>query len=229
MEGVKPRGSFGVPEQMKKDLEAARMRAAQTQAQATSEPPKPPEEPVDPRWQPPPEAPSQIEEKVTLKAPEEKSSDQLSADDLETMYLKQREELEKSLDTKITEEDVKEYVFKGRLAKDIEVLPGIIRCVFQTLSAEDVQEIDRQVADIAEQNKKATPDGLENERAMLNLAYSWVSAAGKPLAANSDPAKRRATIRRMGAHLVDAAIKSLREYNLLLRLVMREKQFLKKS
>lgn len=214
----KSKGSFGIPEQMQRDLEASRKKPA-----------GPPEAPVgdavpvnDPRWVPPGSEELKVAEPV-------KTSEELTAAERERIFIQERAKLEESLETKITEEDIKDYIFRGRLAKEIAVIPGIMKSVFQTLNGDEAQDIDNRVALIIDGDKKLTGPGLDNERSILNLSYSWVSAAGKPLAVNNDPKKREVYIRKMGTHLLDAAAAKLGEFNLLVKLTLREKSFIKKS
>ena len=218
----KPKGSFGVPEAMKRDLEAQRRRPQPEPQQAAvpADAQPQPAAPADARWVPPTPA--------DLKPEDAKKIDEMSDEDRQTMYIEERGSLEKSLDTKIEEADIKEYIFKGRLSKEVTVVPGVMRCVFQTLTAEETMAIDSRLAELIDGPKKHTGEGIDNERTILNLCYSWVSAGGKPLAANNDPAKREGYIRKMGAHTLDLAANQLKKFNLLLRIVLREKEYIKK-
>jgi hypothetical protein len=218
--GFKSRGSFGIPEGLKKELEDARKNP-------------PPQAPTHPKAPP---APAAVEVKQAAPSPavgeapapqdlaNREPTKEEQADDLRQL----RAKIEDSLGAAIDDKDIQDYVFRGRLTKTVTILPGILEGTFQTLTPTEIQAIDEGVADFQARGK-FTSEGVVNERAILTLSYSWVAAAGKPLATGNDNKKREEKIRKMGAITVDSATRAFNELNLLLRVVFGEKQFQKKS
>lgn len=206
MEGsFKPKGSFGIPDEMRQQMEEARKNPA-------------------PIPQPPQALQAQPDE-APADAPAPKVDE---AQDQEAAYKKAKKELEESLEIMLEEDDIKEYIFKGRLTKEVNVIRGTLKCQFQTLTPDEYMAIDERMAELRDKGKH-TQAGLENQQVIITLSYAWLQAAGKPISAKNEPAKREEYIRKMGAHLVDAASARFSEFNTLLKLVMQEKNFVKKS
>jgi hypothetical protein len=208
--GFRAKGSFGVPSEMIKDMEARRR-------QQEAAPP-----PAHPKAPPPPVVAEA--ETPEPEAPEAKKAGEPSK---EEQYVTLRKNLEERLDTTITPEDIKEYIFKGVLSKEVTIVPGLLKGTFRTLTPTEIMEIDKREASFRDEGKY-TIDGVSNQRALVTLSYSWVAAAGKPLSGQNEPAVREKHIRRLGVHIVDAAVSANTDFNALVRLVLQERAFVKK-
>jgi hypothetical protein len=215
--GFKARGSFGTPPQMLKDLEESRKKAG--------------EEAARPSQQPPP----QVNKEEAVMAPpieneapaDPKKPKEITDAEREAEYVKFKAELEKDLETTLTVEDIKEYVFRGRITKEVQVIPGVLNCTFQTLNPSEHLEIDKRVASF--QNEGAyTSEGIANQRSLVTLSYVWIAAGGKPLSAKNDPIKREEAVRKCGVDIVDAVSKAYQKFKTLVSVVMQEKTFIKK-
>lgn len=225
MDGFKSRGSIGVPPEIQKQLNEARTDMARRGTRPAQPPPHPsqvhpaaaaPEAPVVPQVEPPPPPASPETEKAKAEEEQRKKFQEVKA------------QLEQSLGLVIEPDDIKDYVFKGRLTKDVQIIPGVLKATFQTQNPTEFMEIDEKMANLRNE-MKFTPEGLDNQKAILNLSYSWVAANDKPLSAKSDPVVRENYIRKMGNHIVDVAAQKLTELNMLLRMTLQEKTFIKKS
>jgi hypothetical protein len=207
-----PQGSFGIPAEMKKQIEQARTNAADPSAR--------------PNIPPPPEsiAPAPAESK------EENKKDSQEQDPAESLA-KYKASLEENLEIKLTADDIKTYLFKGRLSKEVLIVPGFLKGTFQTLTATDSLQIDQRMADLRDAGK-LTAEGLANEGSIITLSYAWLAADGKPLTGKNGPEaalNRESKIRAMGGHMLDAAARAWTDYNALIRVCMSEKRFVKKS
>jgi hypothetical protein len=211
--GARPQGSFGIPPQMQQDLEEQRRRAAQ--AKPAERPVMAAEVPIVPAVALP-EAPEVVKTKEDEEAKQEEEFKRLKAS------------IEKRLETTITAEDIKEYIFKGALTKEVSVIPGILKCAFRTLTPTEYFEIDKREATFRDEGK-FTVDGISNHRAIVTLSYAWIAADGKPISSANDPLIREKHIRKLGAHVVDFATAANQNFNDLLKLTLQEKAFLKKS
>lgn len=136
-----------------------------------------------------------------------------------------KEEIEKDLDVTLTEENLKNYLFKGQMSLDVSLVPGIMRGAVQTLRIDDLQEIDARMAEVRDQ-AKFTSKGLENEEAIIALSYAWTHADGKPL--GTTPAERETRIRKMGTLFIERASSARIQVDTLIRLALQEKGLLKK-
>jgi hypothetical protein len=221
--GFRAKGSFGVPQEMQKDLEDARRKAANKgappeassmQPHAANRPPMSSDVPAAPQAPGQPAAPPTAEE--TAEAVQEAKFKEL------------KESIEKRLETTITPEDIKDYIFKGSLTKTVSVIPGVFKCAFKTLTPTEYFEIDTREAAFRDEGKY-TLDGIMNQRAIVTLSYAWIAADGKPLSAKNDPALREKNIRVLGSHVVEFAVSANQDFNTLLKLVLQEKAFIKKS
>ena len=195
---AKNRGSFGLPPEMAKQIEEARRK---------------PELPPEP---------------VAVSTPEVPEAEKSEETKREEEYKRVRKDLVASLGFELTSEDLKTYIFKGRLQKDVVLIPDVASCTLKTTTPKDAAAIDEKLAAFRDLGK-FTARGLENEEALLTLSYCLIALNGKPLAATEDPDKRLENIRNMGDHFVDMIFGKLRELSTLLRLTLQEKQILKKS
>lgn len=211
----KPQGSFGMPENMKKSMESSRknMVEAAQRAQAKVEGPQAP---------PPVPPPTTVE-----AAPVKPELAEPTQAEKEEQFLALKKAYEESLQTTITEDDVKDYIFKGRLTKEVNIITGVVKGTFQTLTPDEHMEIDARTAEYRE-NSKYTSEGVSNQSSLVRLSYLWLAANGKPLSASNDPKTREKFIRKMGTHLVDAASVKYNELDMLLKLALKEKDFVKK-
>jgi hypothetical protein len=136
-----------------------------------------------------------------------------------------RDEIEKDLDVRLTEENLKTYLFKGQLVLEVNLVPGIMKGVLQTLRIVDLQEVDERMAAIRDQ-AKFTAKGLENEEAIIALSYAWTHVDGRPLGAT--PEEREERIRKMGTLFIERASSARIQMDTLVRLALQEKGLLKK-
>ena len=200
-----PRGSFSKPPELLKNIEAH---------DATRKPIKPTEQ----------AAPAE-EEKESVAATAEPTT-QVDPEAERSKRIKEyKTQMEKDLDVTISDEDIKNYILKGRIAKEVSLVNGIMKGTMQTLRIEDLQEIDARMADIRE-NSKLTSKGIENEEAIIALSYAWTHADGKDLGKTAQD--REAKIRKMGSLFIERASGARVSFDTLIRLVMQERDLLKK-
>lgn len=210
MEGFKAKGSFGIPENVKQQMETARARAPE----AAKAP-----EAVQARSAPEVEAPEQ----------EKKSSGQDQLEELKKVY-------ETTYKIQLTEDDVRDYIFKGRLIKkDVEIAPGYLKGTFYSHTPAEYAEVDKHMAAFMKAGD-FTSEGASNEKAIVVLSYSWRDAApiegdvvGSYRSLGATPQDRRKAICEMGAHIIDLASEANTALNFLLKYALREKGFVKKS
>lgn len=218
MEPFKAQGSFGIPQGAQRQMEEARKRVAK---KIDGEPEAPPAIPQQAQEIPP--------EGTQAKAPPtEKEVEEQAKKAQEKEFLKAKAALEEELEITITPDDIKDYIFKGRMTKKIHIVKGALEGTFQTLNPDEVQKIDELVADFRSSGKN-TQEGYDNERAMVTLSYAWLAANDRPISAKNDPEIRKKYIKTMGAHIVDLAVTKHRDFNTLIRLALREQAFVKKS
>ena len=224
--GFKSQGSFGIPEQMKRDLEAARLKK---DAPTDSKRPPSPSSPVSADQIE--EAVAKVEAKVQAKAAEKEKDD--PAKDV----LAVKDYWEEQLEIKITPTDLRNYIFNLRLVKDDVFVASFpdekdpekltdFRVSFLAHSPEDLAAIDEKMAKFRDKGGY-TPDGLENEKALQVLSYGLLKVAGRSMGATAED--RYTNIRKLGGHLVDLIANAWRGFNILLRLSLQEKKLLKKS
>lgn len=213
MEGFKAKGSFGVPDELKRHHEAARKKLADDAANEAAKTAAP------------------VEKAETDPYEKGGSAEKVAAVDLEAsqaeQYKKAKKELEDSLEVTISEDDIKSYIFKGRLVKEVSIFPGVLKATFQTLNAEEHMVIDEQLAKYIADNKY-TSGGIDNQHSITLLSHAWIMIGGKPFTSKDDPPKRESHIRKMGTTIIDATSKKYNELNTLIKLVLNEKSFLKK-
>lgn len=209
---MQPRGSFVKPEALSKSIAEHEIKktpppAPQIQVSATS-----------------------AEAAVTgAKQGEEKKPASFSPEEIEkerkerlSVYIKQ---CEYELGIEITQEDIRKYLFKGSLSKEVTIVPNMLKGTFKTMSVDDLQDADNAEATFRDSGK-FTASGVENEKAILALSRCWTHADGKPLPA--DPTERAKVIRKMGALFVERANSARTTFDTLLRLVMQDADLLKK-
>jgi len=220
--GFKSRGSFGIPEQVIRQMEEARRQKKEEEAEVA---------PVQKSSYPPPQA-----------APEASSTPppvkELSVDESDQKeILKAKRFWEDQLEISLTPKDIRDYIFKGRLIKDGIFVASIpdekdpekcvdFRVTFQSDTPEDSSEIDEKMATYRDKGKY-TAEGIANENAILVLSCALLSADGRPLGKTSE--ERYKNIKKFGNDLVNLIVEAWSGYKLLLRLALREKKLLKKS
>jgi hypothetical protein len=221
-DGFQAKGSFGIPEGIKKQIE-----------QQKNAPPVPQDGGVEARIAP--QVPNQGQ--TSPAAPEAVAAAAAATKEFEERKAKDRAQMleiksayEENLGIKIDEEDVRDYIFKGRVAKEVTIIPGYMKGTLQTLTTKESGTIDEQMAKV-QLSMKLTPQGYDNERAIYTLSYAWTHAQNKNemRMLGTKPEEREETIRGMGGHTVDLACEANVQLNWLLKYAMREKGFLKKS
>lgn len=146
----------------------------------------------------------------------------------EVAIAKIKEQLEKSLDAKITEADLEKYIFQGSFSKDVLIIKTeklTLRGTFRTHTPSDSLQVDEDYAKVIA-NKKHTEEGLQNEKGLLTLSTVWTHANGKPI--GKDAADRLSRMRNMGAFIVENASRANSDFQLLLKIALEEGGLLKK-
>ena len=214
------RGSFGVPEHL-----------VPRQPSPETRPATPPTDPDPDRLLSKP-APTTASSATSPTQSEAAPTDsEQPKDEIESL----RRFWEDRLRVTITEKDVREYIFKGRLIKDgVEVIPGYMRATFQSVNAEELSLVDQKMADFREAGRY-TADGLQNENALQVLSHGWLKSVeveggvAKPSKSmGNTPEDRYNTISKISALAVQEAIEAWDGFNLLLKIALREKRLLKK-
>lgn len=211
-QGFRAKGSFGIPPEMQKDLEDARRKSPEA--------PKPPAAEAS-------QSPVMAPELSPAPPAEAKGPKVMTDAEREAEYAKIKAELEKDLDTTLTVEDIKEYVFRGRITKEVNVITGVLKCTFQTLNPAEHLEIDKRIAAYQDEGIY-TSQGIDNQRSLVTLSYVFLAANGKMLSAKSEPLKREEAIRRLGVDVVDSVSRAYGKFKTLVTVVMEEKNFIKK-
>ena len=133
---------------------------------------------------------------------------------------------------KLTEAHLRDYIFRGALrVPGVSIVPGFMEGTFATHTPRESELIEKRLAAYRSQGG-FTPEGLENERAILILAHGWTHAGetGKDIRSLGETAEdREATIRKMGVHVIEHAGEAWNQVNFLLKYALREKSFVKKS
>ena len=161
-------------------------------------------------------------------------------------FLKFKKQSEESLGIEITDEDIRNLIFKGRMRKALTIIPGYLTGVFQTLLGTEIEVIDQHMAAWRDRTTKDssgkevpvsfTQQGLEDEKAKTLLSYVWLNSyeilpdgqsRDRPLGSKVED--RRKTIEAMGAHIISEAGRAWSEYEIFVRIMLREKTYLKKS
>jgi actin-related protein len=209
MEATKPfeaKGSFGIPEPMKRQME-------RRPVPATALPPKMPEQPAQP--------------KETEEEKKEDSDQQ--------RILADKKLLEEQFEIKISASDLRDYIFNGRLVKKDIFITSVpkddntwedFKVVFQSQTPTDVSTINRKLAEFRDDKERFTPEGLENERALLVLSMGLLEINGKQIGATSED--RYKNISKMGTRLVDLIVEGWKGFNALINFSLLEKKLLKK-
>lgn len=162
-ENARPRGSFGIPQDM---LEAANKHRDQAQKKAA-----PPSADEQPNLQAPPEAAESEEE--TQKADEPAKGD--SFNDLNPRKILQK------LGIDFSEDDMQSVIYKGYVEKEIEVIKGSLKAVFRTLTATEFDEVDELMGEDLK-NLQMTRAGYESRQSMWIISFAVTQLAGKPVA-----------------------------------------------
>jgi hypothetical protein len=195
---------------VKKDDLVARMEEEKKAAQ-----PKPPLEEIEPA--------AAVKEPASPEA----SKEELDEKKREAQLIKYQQEYEKRTGVRLNEEQIQDYIFKGRLfLSDVQIIPGKLTGRFQTHTPAEAQYVEERLASLRNEGK-LTLDGLDNEKSMIVLSLVWLSAGGRSLGDTKEA--RENTIRKMGAHVVEMASESWTAVNFLLKYSLREGSFLKKS
>jgi hypothetical protein len=212
---------------MKRDLEEQRRRASAGQPAAE----KSPIPAVSPNH---PQATAQPQAFTSPQAAPESDGTPPQTDAEKTKELEQEEKfnlrkkaLEEDLEAVMTPEDIKSYIFKGRLAKEVTLFSGQLKATFQSLNPTEWLEVDKRVATYRNEGVY-TEAGISNQRTIVMLSHAWTHADGKPLSAQSDPAVREKHIRKLANFVVNRAAAAFNNIEELTELALYEKKFIKK-
>lgn len=205
---LQPRGSFTKPQTLTKAIN-------QAEASKSVQPMTQQESPETPKTETSPEL------------EQASSEDQIAKEDRERAenLAQIKKDIEKDLEASITDEDLKTYLFKGVLSKEIAIVKGMLKGVFRTSRINELQELDIKMAKIRDEAKH-TPQGLANEEAIYALSYAWTHADGKPLGVT--PEDREKKIRDMGSLFIERASTARVRFETLLKIAMNERGVLKK-
>lgn len=200
---MQPRGSFAKPPQLAKSIEEHEVKRGMQEDSPKEDP--------------------------TVKAGDAaETAEQVAereASDLRAKTLQWRKEIETSLNIEVTEANIRDYVFKGTLSKEVTIVPGILKGTLRTITGAELQAIDEKMAKVRDLGK-FTPKGLENEEAIFTLSCSWTHADGREL--GKTPEDREVKIRQMGMLVLEQASTARTNFDTLIRLIIRDQQLLKK-
>jgi hypothetical protein len=224
--GFKSQGSFGVPEAMQRQLDEARKKGQVPNPEGKARPPVSGQ----------PVSPEQVEAVAAMVEKEEKKQAPEDKDTTPADVQAAIDYWKKQLEIEITPDDLVSYIFQGQIVKDGIMIASFtdpkdktknkdFRVTFQSQTPADVSDIDERMAEFRDKGRY-TADGLENEKALQILARGLLKADGRSI--GKTPDERYANIRRLGAHTVDLITNAWRGFNILLRISMQEKTFLKK-
>lgn len=166
----------------------------------------------------PPEQPPAAEE-----APPEKTPEQIDAVE---EFKKAKAANEKAIGITISDGDITDYIFQGRIIKNkVQAIKGKIDVTFQTLTPKEIDAVDEVVAK-AQASGKNTREGISNLRTIEQLTFAWLAINDKPLP--KDLEKRKEAINRMGTHVVNRVVETFKCFDVLIEMTLREEEFLKK-
>ncbi len=206
----KPRGSFGIPPEMQKKANEMEQKKYERQQEAAK--------PAAPTTS---MAESYTAEKEAEQEVARQEAEQISKVD------RLRKALEEELEISIDENDIRNYIFRGVLRKEITVVKSIgMKATFQTLNTSQMQDIDKRMSAIRS-GIDYTSTGTGNENSIITLSYGWLEAAGKSL--GSTPTEREDRIRQMAALFVEQASEVFTNYNVLVKIALQDKGLVKKS
>lgn len=160
---------------------------------------------------------------------EEKDPDKkVDAVDKTEEFRKTKASYEEMLGVKVTEEDLTEYIFRGRIVKkDIVAIKNRVKVAFQTLTPSEIDAVDEYMAKLRSNgDKPRTIEGTTNLRTIRQLCYAWTEINGKALP--KDIEKKAEAISQMGVVVVNRVVEAFRMFDLLVEMALREEEFLKK-
>ena len=227
--GFNSRGSFGIPEQVKRQMETTRppvqepkqslasgAHSADVSAQGAAQ-----------------EQAHQSQKSDVVGASASADAEKKATDnsDIETV----KKFYEGRLGIKITEKDVRDAIFKGKLIKEgVVAIPGVLHVTFQSLTGQEYAEVERKVADFRV-SQRTTEGGEANEIALRVLSYGWIKSAEvdagevkgwKSMGATPD--ERYANINGMLAKALQEITDAWKAFDLLVSLAFREQHLIKK-
>ncbi len=119
-------------------------------------------------------------------------------------------DVSKALGLELNEEDLSQYLFKGYLVKEIEIIKGHT-VLFKTLLPVEVSEAEEKLVNIF-RDKTPTDAQWVNTNAQISLSYGWIKFDGTSL--GKTPDERYEHIgKSIGVHLMDAASKKWNLFN----------------
>jgi hypothetical protein len=174
------------------------------------------------------ESPAEPKELPTSEEPKKQADSRYAEDLLESERQKGvdlfKDMCKQDLDLVIEDEDLRKYLFKGTLSKEMKI-NKLMKGTFQSLRTSDLQEIDKRMAKIRSESK-FTSQGISNEEAVINLAFAWTHADGKPLGEN--PEDREKKIRQMGSSFVASASEARINFETLIKIALHSIDSVKK-
>ena len=213
MQGSNPRGSFGIPLDLQKKMDDAAKQARSSKSEQLSTPTPPVESEANEI--------STVDSDIKKIEEPVKSKEELEREEFEKL----KSNYETTLKTTITEQDVTDYIFKGFMTKEVEVIPGKLKATFKTLSADQLQEMRKRVDPFV----KTTGDAqaIANENTLWTLSYVVVKLSGRDLP--TDVVKKREVIGKLATNLIGKLSVSWNTLDMLINFSLEEERFLKKS
>lgn len=146
-----PRGSFGIP---------AEMKEAVARAEAKKEEPK--------TAAPKPETDMEMKTKVEVPVTDE---DARRVDPYEIL---------KTLGVDFTDDMFNQLLFKGFIEVEVDVVPGKLKAKFKTLTTEEYDLVDELLAEDLK-SKQMTSDGFDARRSVWTMTFGVTHLMGKPV------------------------------------------------
>ena len=162
------------------------------------------------------------------KAPEPPVAEEKSKDepDAAAEFKRVKADNEKAIGVVITEEDINDYIFRGRIIKkDVQAIKGKVSVTFQSLTPKELEAVDKFVAAVSSTSQH-TAEGVANLRTIEQLCYAWLEINGKQLP--KDTEKKKEAINNMGTHVINRVVDAFRCFDVLIAMNLREEEFLKK-
>jgi len=119
-------------------------------------------------------------------------------------------DVSKALGVKLTDEDLSQYLFKGYLAKEIEVIKGHT-VLFKTLLPVESGEAEEKLVNIF-RDKMPTDAQWVNTNAQISLSYGWIKFDGVSLGKTPDDRFEHIG-KSIGVHLMDTVSRKWNLFN----------------
>lgn len=148
------------------------------------------------------------------------------------LLLDRKSQIEKHIGIQVSVDSLQDYIFKGRLIQSgVVIVPGKLTATFQTLSPQELQDLDARVFKIRNE-MKYTGEGVDMERTLIMLSHVWQSLKwkdqpSKPL--GDSPEKREKALRTMAPHVIKLAADSWNGLDFLIQYALSEDELTSKK